>query len=255
MISLLCFWLHGLGFILQQKQPTGEWRVVQAGSRSLTDVETRYATIELEMLAVAWAVNRKCRLFLNGLEHFDILVDHRPLITILNSKNMDEIENPRLQRLRERLSMYVFTASWRKGRDHQAADALSRSPVDLPTEEDEIAEDRGGVSVSTAICCALDEAGTDIRIADVREAVDHDEEARLLLRTVMEGFPASKADLPEAIRPYWAVHDRLTVEDGVVVCGCRLVIPRPMRAAVLTELHSSHMGKEKTKSRARQVVY
>ena len=51
--------LHGLGFILQQKQPTGEWRVIQAGSRSLTDAETRYATIELELLAVTWAVSRK----------------------------------------------------------------------------------------------------------------------------------------------------------------------------------------------------
>ena len=46
---------QGLGFILQQK--TGdEWNLVQAGSRFLSDAETRYAVIELEMLAVCWAV-------------------------------------------------------------------------------------------------------------------------------------------------------------------------------------------------------
>ena len=247
--------LHGLGFILQQKQPDGEWRVIQAGSRSLTDAETRYATIELELLAVAWAVSRKCRLFLNGMQHFDILTDHRPLINILNSKNMDEIENPRLQRLRERISMYNFSAAWRRGKDHQAADALSRSPVESPTTEDELAEDNSAVGVSTVICSALKAANTDLRIDDVRRAADRDEEARQLLQTVLDGFPACKVDLPEIIRPYWAVQDRLTVEDGVVLCGCRLVIPRPMRAEVLAELHASHMGKEKTKNRARQVVY
>ena len=64
----------GLGFILQQKQ--GEsWSLVQAGSRFLSDTESRYAVIELEMLAVAWAIS-KCRLFLEGMSHFLILTDH-----------------------------------------------------------------------------------------------------------------------------------------------------------------------------------
>ena len=55
----------GLGFLLLQK-PTNsnsDWRVVQAGSRFLTDAESRYAVIELECLAVAWAI-KKCHLFL-----------------------------------------------------------------------------------------------------------------------------------------------------------------------------------------------
>ena len=72
----------GLGFILQQLN--GDvWSVIQAGSRFLTSAETRYATIEKEMLGVAWAV-QKCHKFLAGLPHFDILTDHNPLISILN---------------------------------------------------------------------------------------------------------------------------------------------------------------------------
>ena len=46
---------QGLGFILQQ-QLGGKWHVVQAGSRFLSDPESRYATIEKEMLGVTWAV-------------------------------------------------------------------------------------------------------------------------------------------------------------------------------------------------------
>ena len=86
---------QGLGFILQQ-QHGDTWPVVQAGSRFLSDAESRYAIIELELLAVSWAI-KKCHIFLAGLQHFSIVTDHHPLIPILNSHRLDEIENPRLQ--------------------------------------------------------------------------------------------------------------------------------------------------------------
>jgi len=63
---------HGLGFVLQQQQlETKQWLLVQAGSRFLTPAESRYAVIELELLAVAWAI-MKCKLFLRGLQNFQI---------------------------------------------------------------------------------------------------------------------------------------------------------------------------------------
>ena len=75
---------QGLGFILQQK--TGDkWTLIQAGSRFLSDAESRYAIIELEMLAVVWAVH-KCKMFLSGLQHYSILTDHNPLVPILNTR-------------------------------------------------------------------------------------------------------------------------------------------------------------------------
>lgn len=48
---------HGFGFILQQRTPEGAWTLIQAGPRFLTDTESRYAVIELEMLAVCWAIS------------------------------------------------------------------------------------------------------------------------------------------------------------------------------------------------------
>ena len=91
---------QGLGFILQQKTAE-KWALIQAGSHFLLDAETRYAVIELEMLAVSWAV-AKCRLFLTGLQHFHVITDHNPLLSILNTRRLDEIENPRLQCLKAR---------------------------------------------------------------------------------------------------------------------------------------------------------
>ena len=121
---------QGLRFVLQQKNGDA-WTLVQAGSRFLSDAESRYAIIELELLAVSRAIT-KCKLFLAGLPHFTDVTDHHPLIPILNTHRLDEIENPRLQRLRSRIMAYNFTAQWNKGTLNNAPDALSRNPVSDP---------------------------------------------------------------------------------------------------------------------------
>ena len=114
---------QGLGFVLQQKR-ADTWTLVQAGSRFLSDMESRYVIIELEMLAVAWGI-AKCRLFLAGIPHFQLVTDHHPLVPILNCHRLDEIENPLLQRLKTRIVGYNFTAQWIKGTLNHAPDALS----------------------------------------------------------------------------------------------------------------------------------
>ena len=67
--------------------------------------------IELELLAIVWAT-KKCYLFLEGLVHLDIITDHKPLIPILNSYSLDQIQNPRLQRLRMKLQRFNYSAQW-----------------------------------------------------------------------------------------------------------------------------------------------
>jgi hypothetical protein len=126
---------HGLGYALLQRHGT-IWKLVECNSRCYTDLETRYAIVELELAAVEWAV-RKCRLFLLGLPKFTLLVDHQLLVLILDRQTLDMVENPKLQRLKERLSPFVFTTVWRKGKDYSIPDALSRSPVGQPSEEDD----------------------------------------------------------------------------------------------------------------------
>lgn len=47
---------RGLGFVLHQQGLDSKWNLIQAGSRFLSDAETRYAMIELEYLGAAWAM-------------------------------------------------------------------------------------------------------------------------------------------------------------------------------------------------------
>ena len=71
----------------------------------------------------------------------------------------------------------------------------------------------------------------------------------------MDGFPDHRAQLPDECRRYWNVRDRLSVDDGLIVYWCRLLIPAAMHREVLSNLHDSHQGSVRTKERARLVYW
>ena len=245
--------LNGLGFVLRQQQKDLPWRVIQAGSRFLTDTETRYAMIELELLAIVWAT-QKCYLFLEGLAHVDIITDHKPLIPILNSYSLDQIQNPRLQRLRMKLQRFNYSAQWIKGKLNAEADALSRYPASFPTAKDEICDTEES-PILNAIQAHMTEQAMDPRIEEIHEAASNDEEYIDLRRTIESGFPNDKSQLPMNVRPYWHMRDHLHIEDNLILCGTRLVIPKELRKEMLRRLLRGHMGSTKTKQRARQVIW
>ncbi|XP_050706255.1 uncharacterized protein LOC126991577 [Eriocheir sinensis] len=256
--------LYGVGYALLQDHGGGKFRLVQCGSRFLTDTEIRYATIEMELLAVVWAMS-KCKFYLIGLQHFDLITDHRPLVPILNSYTLDAVENPRHQRLKEKTSAFIFTAVWRAGKDLCIPDALSRSPVSRPTPEDEMLGTNASLSLSTGVTLqavhshahpqpssAPDE---DLALEELRKAARDDPSYTKLLEKVRTGFPRDRFDLHNALRPYWKFREDLYPDGDLVLYGARVVVPAALRRRVLSHLHDSHRGAEATKRRARQAVY
>ena len=251
---------NGLGYALLQRQ-AGEWKLIQCGSRFITDTESRYATIELELRAVEWAV-RKCRLFLLGLPLFTLVVDHQPLVTILDRYTLDAVENPRLQRMKLKLAPYNFKTTWKKGKDHAIPDALSRAPVAIPTAEDKQEEDDLKYHVNKVITskiCEVSESShlqpNDPVLSDLKEAAAGDKTYQELKRHVQDGFPANPEQVDPAIRQFWKLRDQLWADENLVLFGSRIVIPQCKRKEILSKLHSSHQGVERTKRRARQLVY
>ena len=226
--------LHGLGFALLQRHGE-DWKLVQCGSRFLTDTETRYAVIEVEMAAVLWAI-KKCSTYLTGLPNFELVIDHRPLVPILNSKGIGEIENPRLQRMKEKLSAYSFTARWQKGNLHSIPDALSRAPIQDPIEEDTKEMARVDPLHETVVAAlqATSEDGTllaplrDRTLQKVRAASVRDAEYTALQEVIMKGFPEQHHDLQQELRPFWGVRNMLAVDDGFIVYGPRLLDPHSL---------------------------
>ena len=262
--------LHGIGYALLQEH-ADVWRLVQCGSRFLADVETRYSTIELEMLAVVWAM-KKCKYYLLGLPQFTHITDHKPLLPLLNSYTLDCIENPRLQRLREKISGYVFTSKWHKGKELCIPDALSRAPVDTPKEDDTSLGNETSICIRSAVVrniatlhnvsittapdvTTASTSSSDPILEELRQAASIDETYKQLIEQVIIGFPLSKDVLMEDLLPFWKIRDQLPVDGNLILFGARILIPQVHRRQVLTTLHDSHRGIEATKRRARQTVW
>ena len=93
-----------------------------------------YAIVELEMLALVWAV-QKCQLYLAGIR-FEVVTDHQPLIGICNGKNLDAVNNVRIQRMLSKTLGYEFRVLYMEGQLNLIEDALSRSPVFAAEKDD-----------------------------------------------------------------------------------------------------------------------
>ena len=253
--------LRGLGFILKQQQQNGEWRMVQSGSRLITPAESRYAMIELECLASAWAM-KKCKSFLEGLPSFEVILDQRPLIPILNDYTLDQLDNQRLLRLRLQMSRFSFHARWVPGKENVEADALSRSPVDQPTESDMLGEGPTSYTPKAIVNMIAEWSGSkektaDLVIESIKAAAAADRDLQDLREVIMNGFPNEKTNLAVNLRPFWNKRETLAIDekDKMIVCGARVVIPRAKVPEILKILVSMHQGATKMRQRARLSVY
>ena len=79
---------YGLGAVLLQSN-NDSWKPVAFASRSLTETERRYASIEKEALAITWACERFSEYVLG--KQIQLETDHKPLIPILGNKSLDSL--------------------------------------------------------------------------------------------------------------------------------------------------------------------
>lgn len=100
---------------------------IQYFSKTLAEAQTRYSTIEKELLAIVLALEN-FRHYLYGRE-FLIITDHKPLTFLFNTKNV----NNRLYRWRLNLMEFNFKIAHKQGVQNVVADALSR----IKNEEEE----------------------------------------------------------------------------------------------------------------------
>lgn len=119
-----------LGAVLSQGQ-IGSDKPIAFASRTLSDTESRYSTIERELLAIIWAV-KHFRPYLYGRK-FYIYTDHRPLVWLQSLKD----PSSRLTRWRLRLQDYDFELVYKNGKQNTNADALSRIKINALDSEDE----------------------------------------------------------------------------------------------------------------------
>ena len=76
-------------------------------------------------------------------------------------------------------------------------------------------------------------------LEEIRKIAREDTEYQQLIDAIENGS--------EAPAQYKKILDELSTDDGLVLFGPRLVIPRQYRREVLKHLHNAHQGIEKTK--------
>lgn len=238
---------HGLGGVLSQLTPDG-WRPVAFASRSLTETESRYATIEKEALGTTWACER-FHIYLIGKD-FTLETDHKPLVPLLGSKDLDLLP-ARIQRFRLRLMRFRYKVVHVPGKDLRIADALSRAPSTPPDKRDRELEHE-----STAFISAIMQnlPATDRRLEEIRAHQAEDDVCRSLKKYCLDGWP-EKHHLQGLMTQYWSYRGDITLYDGLLVYGTRIVIPSSMRQDILDKLHEGHQGITKTRERAKESVW
>ena len=59
---------------------------------------------------------------------------------------------------------------------------------------------------------------------------------------IMNGWPDEKQDLPAELTPYYSFRNEMSVQDGLIFKGQRVIAPFFMRPEMKTAIHSSHSG-------------
>ena len=230
----------GLGAALLQ-----EGKPVAYASKSLTDTEQRWAQIEKEMYAIAFGCKRYHQ-FIYG-RPITVVTDHKPLESIL--KKPLSAAPARLQRLMLRLQKYEMTVVHRAGKDIPLADTLSRK---FQQDSDSSIGDSTDIMVHTVL---TNLPMSDEKLRELRDESEKDPQMQALSEVILSGWPETRKQCPIPVQEYWNHRDELSVMDGLVFRGDRLVIPKALRSNMLKCIHHGYMGMEKCKERARDILF
>ena len=236
----------GLGAVLLQRQANGLLHPVAYASRSLTATESRYAQIEKEALAVTWGLERWYDLLV-GM-HFTVQTDHKPLVPLFSTKNVDELPL-RVQRFKMRLMRYSFNIVHVPGKDLCTADALSRAPLQNVGVQD-IAKQAD--SYVQAVMVTI--PASDKRLDEIRTELGKDDILKVVVHHTLNEWP-EKGNVGKTLMPYYIERSSLSVHDGLLMKSSRIVIPETLRQSVLLHLHDGHQGVTKTRENAADSVW
>ena len=175
------------------------------------------------------------------LPHFTAATDHKPLEGIFK-KDLFEVENPRLQRIWEKLPQYTFTLKWVAGKGHHIADALSRAPLFAPADLDDM-------HINTEKTCLVT---VDVKKTEFTAILDSMDADYIMLKN----YVLNQTYKSRYANHLKAVFDNLSVDGELVYLDAkRIVMPLKGVKPVLKLLHSTLVGMNKTYNLALSLYY
>ena len=201
--------------------------------------------IEKESLACIFGVKRFHQ-YLFG-HHFVLTTDHKPLLGLLDgSRNISPQATARIQRWALTLAAYEYSLKHKTSEKHANADALSRLPVKCSYSE---------VPIPAEVVLLMEQIDNMPVTADMIKAwTRRDPVLARVLQFVVSGWPVAM-EVEEQLKPHWSKRLELTVQDGCIIWGNRVIIPPAGRDLVLGELHQAHPGSTRMKQLARAYIW
>ncbi|KAI7797170.1 hypothetical protein IRJ41_014565, partial [Triplophysa rosa] len=141
------------------------------------------------------------------------------------------------------LQAYQYNIVYKPGKYHQNADALSRLPVPGEGEGDETKD-------QVLMMELMDDSP--VNAAQIRKWTLQDGTLSKVHEYVLQGWPVEVESL---LLPYYHRRDALSVKNGCVTWGARIIIPLQGRATVLKQLHQTHSGMSRMKGLARSYMW
>ena len=233
----------GLGACLMQKG-----KPVAYASRAMTSAEQNYAQIEKEMLAICFATSMFHQ-YVHGKPNVSVQTDYKPLESILKKPLCKA--PPRLQRLMLRLQPYL-DVHYVQGKYMYLADTLSRAYIYIQGESSAELEDELSRIVHSLV---LNIPVSASKLSEIRQATEQDPTLRKVKDLIVTGWPKSRKSAPAEVQNLWNIRDELHVAEDIIFVGEKVLIPAKLRQQMLRLVHESHMGAEKSKARARTVMY
>lgn len=236
---------YGLGAVLAQRYADGSERPVCCASRTLNAAEQNYSQLDKEALAIVFGV-RKHHQYLYGRE-FILRSDHRPLSYIFGpNKGIPVTAASRLQRYAVQLSAYNYKIEFIKSINNCHADALSRLPLNSATSR---------VKCEDSKCSYLNfvQENFPLSFKDIKIETAKDSLLSKIYGYVMYGWP-NNTNI-ETEKAYFNRKESIFVDQGCLIWGYRIIIPKSLRLTVLREIHDGHPGIVKMKQIARNYVW
>ena len=166
-------------------------------------------------------------------------------------KHLDTLP-PRVLRFRLRLDRFSYDIKHIPGKELYTADTLSRAPIPNYTSTDSLALQELAELCMVAVVSHL--PASNQRLEIYRKAQLEDPQCQLVLQYCQEGWPNVR-EVDPSVRAYWDVQGELTVGDGLLMRGQRVIVPKALQKETLRKLHDGHQGMVRCRLRAKSAVW